>query len=196
LIPGSGSALTIAASGLGFAFWALPISLLAALGLGAYWIWIEVILSIILIYHGVSMLTRGSLKEIEIIGEWAYGKIPENYQNWRSKSSFIDDVHLGLWVAWLAWLRIPNLIPQGVGSLARSGLVGIPLSLIMLSGFVFVAGLLVVFSRIIVLLPGKLSRLLGSVSVGLRPRAWGLASCILGTWILISLILGPIQGSM
>jgi hypothetical protein len=196
LIPGSGSALTIAASGLGFAFWALPISLLAALGLGAYWIWIEVILSIILIYHGVSMLTRGSLKEIEIIGEWAYGKIPENYQNWRSKSSFIDDVHLGLWVAWLVWLRIPNLIPQGVGSLARSGLVGIPLSLIMLAGFVFVAGLLVVFSRIIVLLPGKLSRLLGSVSVGLRPRAWGLASCILGAWILISLILGPIQGSM
>ena len=61
LIPGAGLVLTLFSSSIGFALWALPVSLLSILGLGSYWIFVEVVLSLILFYHGLSMLLRGGI---------------------------------------------------------------------------------------------------------------------------------------
>ena len=54
------------------------------------------------------------------------------------------------------------------------------------------AGASVLALRSIAILFGQYSRLLGLLSVGVRPRAWGMAICIMGTWTLVSIIVGPL----
>jgi len=193
LIPGAGIALTLLASSVGFALWALPVSLFSSFGLGSYWIYIELLLSALLIYHGLSMLLRGGVKEIEIIGKKIYSRLPLNYRNWRAENKFLDDLHLGLWVAWLLWLRAPSTIPQAIGAVARSGLLGILVCLLFFIGYSLMAGIVVVLSGFIVSIPGEISRIFGSLSVGLRPRAWGLACVILGVWMFVSILVGPLM---
>ncbi len=193
LIPGAGIVLTLYASSIGFALWALPVSLLSSFGLGSYWIYIELLLSLLLIYHGLSMLFRGGVKEIEIIGKTVYSRLPLGYRNWRAENKFLDDLHLGIWVAWLLWLRAPSTIPQAIGAVARSGLLGILVCLLFFIGYSLMAGIVVVLSRLIISIPGEISRILGSLSVGLRPRAWGLACVILGVWMFVSILVGPLM---
>jgi hypothetical protein len=193
LIPGAGAALTLYAASIGFVVWSLPVALFSSFGLGSYWIYIELLLSLLLVYHGFSMLLRGGVKEIEILGKIVYSRLPETYRNWRKENSFLDDVHLGLWVAWLLWLRAPSAIPQAMGAAARSGFLGILICILFFIGYSLMAGLVVLLSRVFVSLPGEMSRILGSLSVGLRPRAWGLACIILGIWTLVSIVVGPMM---
>ena len=195
LLPGSGILLTLLAAGAGFSLWAIPISLMAAAGLGAWWIWIELILALILTYHGLRTLTSGRIPEIDWISKKIHSSLPEQYRDWRKASSFCDDVHLGIWVAWLIWLRTPDLVAQGVGAVARTGILGIILSVCMLLGLILASGLTVVVARAIIGVIGPIPRTLGSLSVGIRPRAWGLASAILGGWLVISLLVGPVLGN-
>jgi len=193
LIPGAGIVLTLYASSIGFAVWALPVSLFSSFGLGSYWIYIELLLSALLFYHGFSMLFRGGVKEIEVIGKYVYSKLPDGYRDWRKENRFLDDIHLGLWVAWLFWLRAPSAIPQAIGAVARSGLLGVLICILFFIGYSLMAGIVVVTFGIIASLPGEISRVMGSLSVGLRPRAWGLACAVLGLWIFCSIIVGPIM---
>tara|TARA_B110000003_G_scaffold268911_1_gene299140 strand:- start:93 stop:2423 length:2331 start_codon:yes stop_codon:yes gene_type:complete len=193
LIPGAGFVLTLIAASIAFALWALPVALFSSFGLGSYWIFIELLLSLILVYHGVSMLFRGGVKEIEVIGKLVYSKLPDEYRTWRKENRFLDDFHLGLWVAWLLWLRAPSAIPQAIGAVARSGILGILICILFFIGYSLMAGLVVILSGVIVSIPGDISRIMGSLSVGLRPRAWGLACVILGMWISISIIVGPLM---
>ena len=188
--------MTIGAASVGFIAWALPLAMLSALGLGAYWNFIEALLAVMLVYHGYSMATKGRIRELEAISGLVYSKLPEAYREWRSPSRFTEDVYLGLWLAWLLWLRVPSMVPQGVGAVARSDIVGMGLAPILLVGFAVCAGSAVLIVRTIALLPGSLSRILGLLSVGIRPRAWGLASVVFGLWVLTSIIVGPIMSSM
>ena len=196
LFPGAASLMTAVASATGFAIWALPVSLMSALGLGSIWIWVELALAAILVYHGASMLLRGSIAEIETISVRAYRMLPDDFRAWRDESSFKEDAYLGLWLAWLLWLRAPTLVPQGIGALARSDIIGLLLSILALAGMLIVAGLIINIARFAALAPGSLSRTFGWLSVGIRPRAWGLAALILGAWVAIHLAVGPIFGSM
>ena len=179
LLPGSGILLTLMAAG----------------GLGAWWIWIELVLALILTYHGLRTLTSGRIPEVDWISNKIHSSLPEQYRDWRKASSFSDDVHLGIWVAWLIWLRTPDLVAQGVGAVARTGILGIILSVCILLGLIVASGLTVVIARAIIGVTGPIPRTLGSLSVGIRPRAWGLASAILGSWLLISLLVGPVFGN-
>ncbi len=192
LIPAVGAFMTIAAASLGFLVWATPISLLSSFGLGNYWVFVEIMLSSILIYHGGSMLLKGRIVEVEVISTFSHSKLNQNYQDWRKVKRFSEDVYLGLWLAWLAWLVDPSLVAQGVGAMARSSLLGAVLSPFMLIGFSLSAGASVLALRSIAILFGQYSRLLGLLSVGVRPRAWGMAICIMGTWTLVSIIVGPL----
>ena len=196
LIPGVGGFMTIGAASVGFIAWALPLAMLSVLGLGAYWNFIEALLAVMLVYHGYSMATKGRIRELEAISGLAYSKLPEAYREWRGPPRFTEDVYLGLWLAWLLWLRVPSMVPQGVGAVARSGIVGMGLAPILLVGFAVCAGTAVLIVRTIALLPGSLSRILGLLSVGIRPRAWGLASVVFGLWVLTSIVVGPIVSSM
>ncbi len=196
LLPGSGVLLTLLAAGFGFAIWAVPIALLAAVGLGTIWIWIEVALASLLAYHGFRTLTKGRIPEIDWVAGKLHSLLPEAYREWRKSSSFSDDVHLGIWLAWLIWLRTPDMVAQAVGSVARTGILGVILALAMLAGLILAAGLAVVLARAIIGVTGPIPRTLGSLSVGIRPRAWGLASTMLGVWLLLSLVAGPLLGSL
>ena len=101
----------------------------------------------ILIYHCISTLLRGSIIEIESLSKLAHSKLPELYREWRGRDEFIRDTYLGLWLAWLAWVRSPFLIPQGVGSIARSGIIGAFSSVVVLALFILVAGIVVALVR-------------------------------------------------
>jgi hypothetical protein len=193
LIPGAGLVLTLFSSSIGFALWALPVSLLSILGLGSYWIFVEIVLSLILFYHGLSMLLRGGIKEIEISGRFFYSKLPEPYRVWWKENKFLDDMYLGLWVAWLLWLRVPSTIPQAIGAVGRSGLIGLFICILFFIGYMIMAGLVVVIFKTTLAIIGDLTRILGSLTVGLRPRAWGLTCAILGMWVLLSIVVGPLM---
>ena len=119
--------------------------------------------------------------------------MPESYRDWWNRNNFLDDVYLGIWVAWLLWLRAPSTIPQAIGAVARSGFLGIIICIIFFLGYMFFAGLVVIIFRTILALIGDFTRILGSLSVGLRPRAWGLTCTILGFWLFISIIAGPLM---
>ena len=195
LIPGVGIFMTMWASSSGFLLWAVPIALLSALGLGSHWILLEVILSIILVYHGVSMLTRGRVYEIEHLSRLIHSRMGSKYRDWRGAKRFSEDVYLGLWLAWLSWLIDPSMIAQGVGSMARSGILGAFISPLMLICFGAAAGLVVAILRSITLLLGKYASIIGLLSVGVRPRAWGVSIAIMGIWTLISVSMGHLATS-
>jgi hypothetical protein len=195
LIPGVGGFMTIGAASVGFVAWALPIATFSVIGLGANWIFIEALLAALLIYHGSSMAARGRIMEIEAISGSVHSKLPVPYREWRSLPRFTEDVYLGLWLAWLLWLRAPSMVPQGVGAVARSGMTGMALAPLMLIGFSLCAGTAVLIVRSAALLPGSASRIFGLLSVGVRPRAWGLATVVMGLWVLTSIIVGPIASS-
>ncbi len=191
--PFIGSILTVAAASLGFAIWAVPVSAMATLGLSSSWLIIEVILSLLLIYHGLSTLFRGTIIEVEVLSSILYSKLPVAYREWRGLGEFTRDSYLGLWLAWLAWLRVPYLIPQGVGAIARSGIVGAFSSIIVLALFLITAGIVITIIRTISSSFGKTSYILGQMSKGIRPRAWGVASSVFGLWMLTSLIVLMLQ---
>ena len=195
LIPGVGIFMTMGASSAGFLSWAAPIAILSSLGLGSHWIAIEIILSTVLVYHGVSMLTRGKVFEIEHLSRFLHSRMGRQYRDWRGCKRFSEDVYLGLWLAWLAWLIEPSMIAQGVGSMARSGLLGATLSPLMLIGFGVSAGLVVAILRTIPLFLGKYAAVIGMLSVGVRPRAWGVSLAIMGLWALMSISMGPLTSS-
>jgi hypothetical protein len=195
LIPGVGIFMTMGASSSGFLVWATPIAILSALGLGTNWILIEVLLSAILIYQGISMLTRGKIFEIEHLSNYLYSRMSQKYRDWRGEKRFSEDVYLGLWLAWITWLIDPSMIAQGVGSMARSGLFGTVLSPLMLIGFGISAGFVISILRSVTLLLGKYAAIIGLLSVGVRPRAWGVSVAIMGFWTLISISMGPLSTS-
>ena len=196
LIPGVGAMMTIFGSCLGFLIIYGPLSLFSSLGLGVFWIYIEIAFSSILVYQGSSMLIRGRIVEVEAVSGLAHSRLPVKYRDWRGLRRFSEDVYLGLWIAWLVWLIEPSMIPQGVGALARSGLVGSLLSPLFLTSFAVCSGIAVAIIRSVALLPGRHSRIFGLISVGIRPRAWGLVSAVMGTWVLISIIVGPLASSL
>ena len=139
------------------------------------------------------MFTIGRIIEVEKTSAFVHNRLPEKYRVWRPLSRFSEDVYLGLWLAWISWLVQPTLIAQGVGSLARSGYLGLSLSPIFLSSFVISAGCVVLILRSASLVFGSYSRILGMISMGVRPRAWGLAVGIMGFWTLLGIILGPLS---
>ena len=196
LFPGAGALMTAAGAAAGFGLWALPVALMAAFGLGAFWIWVELLLAVVLVYHGMSVLLHGKIAEAERLITVTYSRLPDGFRAWRDRASFAEDAYLGLWLAWLLWLRTPALIPQGVGAVARSDILGILLSVLAMLGFLVAAGIVVNIARLVALSPGNLSRVFGWLSVGIRPRAWGLASAILGTWVALALLVGPVMGSL
>jgi hypothetical protein len=186
--PFAGSIMTAAAASAGFAVWAIPVALLAFTGISPSWLIVEILLSIVLTYHGLAILTSGKIAEIEFVSTLVHSKLPDEYAQWRGTGEFNKDAYLGLWLAWLGWISTPYLIPQGVGAVALSGPFGLLLSIFLMLAFVASAGLTVSLSRAISAIPGAISLSLGQISMGIRPRAWGMASVVFGIWMAVSLI--------
>ena len=196
LIPGVGGFLTVYASFWGFCLLALPLSVLPALGFAAFWRYLEAFIALMMVYHGLSMLRLGKIHEIEAISRVTHLKLPEEYRKWRSLARHKEDVYLGLWLSWLLWISDPSMIPQGVGGVARSGLFGLAVSPLIFVAFGICAGITVLITRMIAMAPGSIAGVIGSLSVGIRHRSWGLATAIMGVWVLISIISGPIVSNL
>ncbi len=196
LIPGVGIFMTMGAAFSGFMLWAVPVAILSGLGMGPHWTFVEMFISIFLVYHGASMTFRGRIFEVEYLSWVIHSGMNQKYRKWRGERRFSEDVYLGLWLAWISWIIDPSMIAQGVGSIARSGLLGIAISPVMLIGFGVSAGLAISIVRSLPLLFGKYASLVGLLSVGVRPRAWGVAVAIMGFWTLVSISMGPFSSQI
>ena len=62
----------------------------------------------------------------------------------------------------------------------------------MLIGFGVSAGLVVAILRTIPLFLGNYAAIIGLLSVGVRPRAWGVSITIMGLWTLMSISMGTL----
>ena len=149
-----------------------------------------------MVYHGISMLRLGQIREVEAISKATHKRLPEEYRNWRSLERHKEDVYLGLWLSWLLWISNPSMIPQGVGAVASSGYFGLTVAPLLFIAFGICAGVTVLITRMISLLPGSIAGLIGSLSVGISHRSWGLATAMMGAWVLISIIVGPILSNL
>ena len=196
LIPGVGGFMTVYASFWGFSLIALPLSILPAIGLAVFWRYLEAFFALVMVYHGISMLRLGQIREVEAISKATHKRLPEEYRNWRSLDRHKEDVYLGLWLSWLLWISNPSMIPQGVGAVASSGYFGLTVAPLLFIAFGICAGVTVLITRMISLLPGSIAGLIGSLSVGIRHRSWGLATAMMGSWVLISIIVGPILSNL
>jgi len=196
LIPGAGGFMTIYAAFCGFCLLALPLSILPAIGFAAFWRYMEAFFALVMAYHGISMLRLGKIREIEAISKATHQRLPEEYRNWRSLDRHKEDVYLGLWLSWLLWISSPSMIPQGVGAVASSGYFGLAVSPMIFVAFGMCAGIAVLITRMISLLPGSIAGLIGSLSVGIRRRSWGLATALMGAWVLTSIVVGPIFSNL
>lgn len=192
LIPGVGGFMTLAAAALGFLTWATPVAILSSAGMGQHWILVELALSLVLIYHGTSMVARGRIVEVEAISASFHSRFNPDYREWRGPRRFSEDVYLGLWLAWISWIMEPSMVAQGVGAVARSGLFGLAFSPLVLLAFSISAGSVVLIFRSLVMSFGNYSRILGNLSVGVRPRAWGVAVAVMGSWTLVAIVMGPL----
>ena len=192
LIPGVGGFMTLTAASLGFLAWATPVAVLSSIGMGNSWILVELTLCLALIYHGASMVARGKIAEVEAISRWFHSRLNPDYREWRGPRRFSEDVYLGLWLAWGSWILDPSMVAQGVGAVARSGLFGLAFSPLVLLAFSISAGSVVVIIRTLVMSFGNYSRIVGYLSVGVRPRAWGVAVAVMGSWTLVTIVVGPL----
>ena len=133
---------------------------------------------------------------MEVLSRALHVRLDHKYRDWRDERRFSEDFYLGLWLAWLIWLVEPSMIAQGVGAPARSGLLGVLLSPLILLVYGVTAGIASTVLRSVPLPFGPYSSIIGLMSVGLRPRAWGLAVSIMGVWTMLSISLGPLASSL
>jgi hypothetical protein len=192
LVPGAGILGTAAGAALGFGFIALPTILMALILRGGFWVYIETLLAAWMFWHALSMLRKGHIPEVRIGVRRIYNKLPQGFRDWRDEGVFEDDVLLGLWLGWMAFLLDPLLLVQGVASRMMIGVGGIASGFGMLIGFLVMAGICVVIIRGVATIGGPFSRIGGMFSQGARPRLWGAAVLVLAIWNIAVIVAGPL----
>lgn len=195
LPPGAGIGGTVLAAGVGFAIWSLPVAILA-LFLGGYWSFIELLLACWLGWQGLSLAIHNDVHELSFVASKIHEKLPESYKNWRKKTDFTRDVMLGHWLAWLAWIVYPLMIPQGIGSLAAASLTGLVLAPVILVLHSIVAGFVILILRSVASIGGGFSRVLGQLGASETPRLWGCLLIGIAVWWFVWTLMGPIGNTL
>ena len=192
MIPGAGILGTIGANAMGFGLIAVPMSVLAITLRGGFWPFVEIVLAFWMISSAIQMLRNGNVFEVNLASKFIHQKLPENYQKWRDGETFAEDATIGFWFGWISWIVFPLLIPQTVAAPAWTGIIGALIGIGSLLLHLVIAGLIGLVLRGIAGIAGGISISLGRFSAGARPRLWGSTALLLGIWILIYTILGPI----
>ena len=181
---------------MGFGLIAVPMSVLAITLRGGFWPFVEIVLALWMISSAIQMLRNGNVIEVNFLSKFIHQKLPENYQQWRDGETFAEDATTGFWFGWISWIVFPLLIPQTVAAPAWTGVIGALIGIGSLLFHLLIAGLIGLILRGIAGIAGGISISLGRFSAGARPRLWGATALLLGIWILIYTILGPIMARL
>jgi len=170
----------------GFAVVALPIIILTTiLGVGEFWLWIQVGLAAWLIFQAAFVLKKGNSLEAGIVGALLRKLYTNGYTEWRGADEIRNDVQIGIWIGWLSWLMLPMLMPQGISATMRSGLWGIVMGVLLLIGLFICVGFVNLFIRLIASWGGPLSRMFGKIGQPEFARFYGFLILPIAIWMLL-----------
>ena len=184
----------IVASGAGILMVNLPALLVALLPVGMT---VRFVLDIAMMLWMLEMCfftaKRGAPLEAELLGKGIHRLFPQAFQNWRDPVDMNRDVLLGVWLGWFGWLAFPHLFPQGVGSTALLGGIGIVWSLFFLLLFTFTGGFVVLLLRIVASWGGPFSRLFGKFGGEVFAQFVGWVLTPIALWMAINVTINVIE---
>ncbi|MBK00799.1 MAG: hypothetical protein CMB48_07645 [Euryarchaeota archaeon] len=187
LFPGSIWFGTIIGGGFGAAIIAFPQIILSLIGLspGLWWV-VELILSIWLIWHGISLIWLKKIPETTYLVQKLYPKLPQLYRQNRGVNSTTRDVELGVFVGWVAWTIYPMFYVQMVTTPILTSIIGIIVGLFTFIASLIFLGLNVLFSRVFGASFGKISNLFGDLSEPYLCRHVGIILIPIGILMVLS----------
>ena len=184
----------IVASGAGILMVNLPALLVALLPVGMT---VRFVLDIAMMLRMLEMCfftaKRGAPLEAELLGKGIHRLFPQAFQNWRDPVDMNRDVLLGVWLGWFGWLAFPHLFPQGVGSTALLGGIGIVWSLFFLLLFTFTGGFVVLLLRIVASWGGPFSRLFGKFGGEVFAQFVGWVLTPIALWMAINVTINVFE---
>jgi len=187
LFPGSIWLGTVIGGGFGAALVVFPQIILSIVGFspGMWWI-VELILSMWLIWHGVSLIWLQSIPEINFLIRRFYPHLPHAYRQKRGFNTTKRDVELGILVGWITWTIYPMFFIQMVTTPMMTSIFGIFGGLFIMIISLLLLGINVLFSRVFGASFGKVGSLIGNLSESYMSRYVGLVIIPIGILMLIS----------
>ena len=128
-----------------------------------WWI-IELILSIWILWHAVSLIWFGKILEISYLVQKIHSLLPQLYRQNRGLNSTKRDVELGVFVGWVTWTIYPMFYVQMVTTPIITSIFGIFTGVFILLSSLIYLGINVLFSRVFGASFGKISKLFGDLS--------------------------------
>jgi len=187
LFPGSIWFGTIVGGALGAALIALPQIIFSIIGLspGMWWI-VELILSIWILWHGISLIWLQKIPEVKFLIKRIYPLLPQVYRQNRGENTTSRDVELGIFVGWLSWTIYPMFFVQMVTTPMITSIFGIIGGLFTLVIALIFLGINVLFSRVLGASFGKISILFGNLSEPYISKYVGIIILPIGILMAIS----------
>lgn len=187
LFPGSIWFGTIIGGALGAALIALPQIIFSIIGLspGMWWI-VELILSIWILWHGISLIWLQKIPEVKFLIKRIYPLLPQVYRQNRGENTTSRDVELGIFVGWLSWTIYPMFFVQMVTTPMITSIFGIIGGLFTLVIALIFLGINVLFSRVLGASFGKISILFGNLSEPYISKYVGIIILPIGILMAIS----------
>ncbi len=187
LFPGSIWFGTIIGGGFGALLIAFPQIILSLIGLSpGMWWFVELILSVWVLWHGISLIWFRKIQEVSYIVQKLYPSLPQLYRQNRGLNSTTRDVELGVLVGWITWTVYPMFYVQMITTPILTSIFGIFLGIFILIWSLIYLGINVLFSRVFGASFGKISNLFGDLSEPYLSRYVGIILIPMGLLMLLS----------
>ncbi|MEE3134268.1 MAG: hypothetical protein VX277_00460 [Candidatus Thermoplasmatota archaeon] len=187
LFPGSIWFGTIIGGAFGALIIALPQIIFSIIGFspGMWWI-VELILSVWILWHGISLIWLQKIPEVKFLVKKIYPLLPQLYRQNRGENTTTRDVELGVFVGWISWTIYPMFFVQMVTTPMITNLFGIIGGLFTLITALIFLGINVLFGRVFGASFGKISTLFGNLSEPYISRYVGIIIVPIGILMAIS----------
>jgi len=188
LPPGTLWASIILAGGLGWLMVNLPQLLIVFAPLDAdHRIWLDILMGLWMVQMAIVTAVRGNPFEVSYIANKLHSIAPSAFSDWRDLEDLERDLLIGTWVGWMAFMLMPDILPQGVGGTILTGGFGWLAGPFLLCVQLFSAGLVVLIIRFIASWGGRISQMFGAVGYQIFSRSNAWAMTPIAIWFTITL---------
>ncbi len=188
LPPGTLWASIILTGGLGWAMVNLPQLLIVFAPLDAdHRIWLDILMGLWMIQMVIVTAIRGNPFEVSFISNKLHSIAPNAFSEWRELEDLERDLLIGTWVGWMAFMLMPDTLPQGVGGTILTGGFGWLAGPFLFCVQLFSAGLVVLIIRFIASWGGRISQMFGAVGYQIFSRSNAWAMTPIAIWFTITL---------
>ena len=152
-------------------------------------IWLDILMGLWMIEMAVVTAIRGNPFEVSFIASKLHNIAPSAFSEWRELEDLERDLLIGTWIGWMAFILMPDALPQGIGGTILTGGMGWISGPFLFLIQLFSAGLVALIIRFIASWGGKISQVFGAVGsqVFSRSNAWAMTP--IAIWITIALII-------